>query len=395
MKIGLFTSIEGWGGSEIYLLTLMEGLRVAGHEPVLYGVEGTRLYEECRVCGIQRVAWKAVCEATEVAGRTKERADPGKSKILAHGIRSLIPVSVRLLLGNIKEVRRLVRLFRQNPCDLMHVSVNGYELAGLACRSIGIPCLAWHCIMPVQDRLWIRRWLIWWTNRHYDKIGGMSKTCVDAWLKWCRLDEARCCWAWNGIDVNRFRTETNSRRLDGKPFVILAIGRLHPMKGFNLLIRALSNLKDKEVVLRIAGEGAQDKELQSLAANLGEDERVEFLGHQDDVHSLYRHASCFVLPSVSHESFGIVLAEAMASGLPIITSDFGPLPEINIDGETGIVVAAGDSTALARAIRYLVDHPDKSKKFGRNGVKRAIECFSRERMVESMLRIYLELVKAK
>jgi len=90
-----------------------------------------------------------------------------------------------------------------------------------------------------------------------------------------------------------------------------------------------------------------------------------------------------------------VLAEAMASGLPIITSDFGPLPEINIDGETGIVVAAGDSAALAGAIRYLVDHPDQSMQFGRNGVKRAVECFSRERMVEAMLHIYRELVKAK
>jgi glycosyltransferase involved in cell wall biosynthesis len=115
---------------------------------------------------------------------------------------------------------------------------------------------------------------------------------------------------------------------------------------------------------------------------------VTFTGHQEDVAPLYRGASCLVLPSVSHESFGIVIAEAMASGLPVITSDFGPLPEINVDGETGIVAPMGDTGALANAIRRLMEHPDDAERFGRNGMKRALERFSRQRTLEAMLRIY-------
>jgi len=393
MKIGFFTSIEGWGGSEIQLLTLMEGLRNVGHNPVLYGIGGTRLCEECRARGIQQVAWKTVPRPFQINCGTESLADRGNSKSLRRRLRGLIPVSARLLFGNAKEVWRLVRLFRQNPCDVMHVSVNGYELAGLACWIVGIPSLAWHCIMPERDPLPIRRWLIRWTNRCYSKMGGVSKTCIDAWRQWCRFESSQCCWVWNGIDVSHFLAEEVSGRFERKPFIMLAVGRLHPMKGFNLLIRAFASLKDEDVVLRIAGEGNQEKELRGLVGDLGLGNRVEFLGHQEDVRCLYVEASCFVLPSVSHESFGLVLAEAMASGLPVITSDFGPLPEINIHGETGLVVPSGDPSALAMAIRQLMDDVALAKRMGMAGRKRALQCFTRDRMVGEMIVLYDGLVR--
>ena len=389
MRIGYYTSIEGWGGSESHLLSLMEMVRKQGHEPVLFGIEGTRLFSECRTRDITCVAWKRI----GIANVLEEAPSAVQAKGCA-GWRQwlrLIPVPVRVLLGFAKDLRRLACLIRKNPCDVIHVSINGYETAGLACRLIGTPCLGWHCIMPVYDPMPLRRWLIRWTNRWYDKIGGMSQTCSEAWRVWCGLDKSRCVWAWNGIDISRFSGDRNYERVEGDRFMVLAAGRLHPMKGFDVLIRAIAELKNDNIGVWIAGEGAKEGELRRLVAELGLGDRVELLGHQEDMRRLYDGVACFVLPSVSHESFGIVLAEAMASGLPVITSDFGPLPEINLDEETGLVVPVGDAKALALAIKMIMDDPMLARRFGQAGRRRAEQCYSADKMVNLMLVLYQEI----
>jgi glycosyltransferase involved in cell wall biosynthesis len=85
----------------------------------------------------------------------------------------------------------------------------------------------------------------------------------------------------------------------------------------------------------------------------------------------------------------------MACRLPLITSDFGPLPEINVDGETGLVVPAGDVHALAKAIGCLINNPNDCMRYGDVGRKRAEGCFSLTGMVERMLVIYESLVRRR
>jgi glycosyltransferase involved in cell wall biosynthesis len=99
-----------------------------------------------------------------------------------------------------------------------------------------------------------------------------------------------------------------------------------------------------------------------------------------------------ILPSVSHESFGLVLAEAMAAGLPLITSDYGPLPEVNVANETGLVVKAGASSELASAIHVLIEDPDLCSRFGLAGRCRARNCFAVEVMIDKMLGLYASVI---
>lgn len=390
MKIGFFTSIEGWGGSETYLLAMMKGVRASGHVPILFGVEGTRLWSETAAAGIERLAWK-MAAGGGLNAKSGEPSEKSRKSGMKPRLLGSMPAGLKLLFGNIAEIRRLQLLFQANRVDVMHVSLNGYEVAGVACRLIGVPSVGWHCIMPCKDTDLVRRWLNKWTCHSYTLMGGMSQACVEAWRQWSGYPRNRCRMVWNGIDLTRFSATKASGRMRGEPFIILAVGRLHPMKGFDVLIRAVGLLSDPDIRLVLAGEGPMEAELKALATVQPLPSCYEFMGHSETMESLYQRAHCLVLPSVSHESFGFVLAEAMACGLPLVTSDFGPLPEINVDGATGLVVARGDVSALARALAALREDPLLCRRMGALGMQRARQCFDERKMVGDMLAIYESL----
>jgi glycosyltransferase involved in cell wall biosynthesis len=143
-----------------------------------------------------------------------------------------------------------------------------------------------------------------------------------------------------------------------------------------------------DVCLRILGEGAQGAELTELISSLGLSERVRLLGHDDDVVRHLRESDVLVLPSVALESGPAVIPEAMAAGLPVVSSDFAPLAEMNQDGVTGFVVPAGDAGALASALRRLAADPQLRQSMGRAAHDRAKQCFRRRVMVTKTLALY-------
>jgi len=280
-------------------------------------------------------------------------------------------------------------VFLDDKVDVMHVSVHGYELASLSCRLCRIPSLAMHMTSPIRDPYWFRRWLTWFSIRSYTHVCSQSQSCTDAWIEATGVSRARCSFVWNGADISRFGGGGAVRpRQEVDRFRLVSVGRLHPMKGYDVVLRALGELQDERVSLTILGDGDERTALGDLADTLGLTERVVFEGHVEDPESYLREADCFVLASVALESCPAVLAEAMASGLPLITSDFGPLAEVNVAGRTGLVVPAGDSSALAGAIRQLADDSAKRDAMGAAGRERAVSLFSRERMFRETLSRY-------
>jgi GalNAc-alpha-(1->4)-GalNAc-alpha-(1->3)-diNAcBac-PP-undecaprenol alpha-1,4-N-acetyl-D-galactosaminyltransferase len=135
---------------------------------------------------------------------------------------------------------------------------------------------------------------------------------------------------------------------------ILGVGRLHPQKGFDRLIRAFSEVPRRDVHLAILGDGAEHERLATLARELGIDERVHLKGAVGDVVSWYRHAECFVLSS-RYEGWPNVIGEAMANGCPVVSYDcrYGPSEIIEHD-RSGLLVADGDIDGLAAAISRVV-----------------------------------------
>lgn len=170
---------------------------------------------------------------------------------------------------------------------------------------------------------------------------------------------------------------------------LLCVGRLIPIKGHLVLLRALAQarLRVPGITLGVAGRGPLEPALKAYARELGLDEAVNFLGFVSPVQRALEDAAIVVVPSIG-EGFGMVALEAMERGRPVVASAVGGLPEIVADGETGLVVPAGDAEALGEAIVELAGNLPRAATMGRAGRERALAEFPPERCAERIEALY-------
>jgi glycosyltransferase involved in cell wall biosynthesis len=164
--------------------------------------------------------------------------------------------------------------------------------------------------------------------------------------------------------------------------VLVAVARLTEQKGIDVAIRALAELPE-DVVLVVLGEGPERAALQRLARELGVDTRVFLLGRVPDVAAWLGRATVLVHPA-RWEGFGLGVLEAMLAGLPVVATNVSALPELVVDGETGVLVAPDDVYALARAVERALEHPE----LGEGGRARARTEFSVARMADHTAAVY-------
>lgn len=175
---------------------------------------------------------------------------------------------------------------------------------------------------------------------------------------------------------------------------VLFVGRLVYYKGLQHLIEATRRLQDIRLI--VVGKGPLEGNYRTQVECLGLNERVSFLGKIDDenLKVLYHACQCFVLPSVARsEAFGIVLAEAMACGRPVISTELSTGTSfVNLNGETGFVVPPGDVAALAEKIDLLVRNEELQRNLGRKAKLRIEGVFRKEATIEKTLRLYEEVL---
>jgi glycosyltransferase involved in cell wall biosynthesis len=195
-----------------------------------------------------------------------------------------------------------------------------------------------------------------WIWRRADRLVPVCDSLGQLALRTC--PDLRYSVVPNGVDLALFHPTQDSPRAPG-PVRCLAVARLIERKGLGDLIRALALLERGLFHLEIVGGGPDEGVLRDLANELGVGREVRFLGamSRSQVAQRYRHADLFTLPS-SAEAFGNVFAEALASGLPIVGSSVGGIPDLVEHGTNGLLVRPGDLKGLAGAIRYLADDPD-------------------------------------
>jgi glycosyltransferase involved in cell wall biosynthesis len=176
------------------------------------------------------------------------------------------------------------------------------------------------------------------------------------------------------IDLDRWKTALGSAHRERRPRAsILCVAHLYPRKNVATLLHAMARLETR-AALRIVGIGPELARLRDLSYKLGLTDRVTFLGHvpfAQLVHE-YRSADVFCLPS-RQEGFGIVLLEAMASGLPIVASCAAAIPEVVPDGECGVLVKPGDAEGFAAALDRLLNDPSARQRLGQAGRRRAVQ----------------------
>ena len=175
--------------------------------------------------------------------------------------------------------------------------------------------------------------------------------------------------------------------------IILSVGRLVGYKGYEHLIRAMVSVPGR---LLIAGSGPLRSQLIALAETLGLSERVVFLGNPspEALRDYYHAAHLFVLASSNRsEAFGIVQAEAMAAGKPVVNTCLASgVPFVSLNGETGITVPPSDPAALAAAVNLLLDNEELRHAYGEAARRRAKSMFSAEAMARDTLKLYQQVV---
>lgn len=182
-----------------------------------------------------------------------------------------------------------------------------------------------------------------------------------------------------------------STRCANDPPVALSVGRLHPAKGHDVLLRALSIL-GRKVTIAIAGDGPWRERLARMASELGVTSSVEFLGEVSDPAPLYREANLFVLPS-RWEGLPGALVEAMFWALPIVASAVGGVPEAVEHRGSGFLVSPEEPEILAAAIRRSLDDPENGLRMGTAAREKALRLFRIEQLAPRWEDLYQRILE--
>ncbi|HEX7121121.1 MAG TPA: glycosyltransferase family 4 protein [Gemmatimonadaceae bacterium] len=207
-----------------------------------------------------------------------------------------------------------------------------------------------------------------------------------------RMGEAEFEIIPNGIDVTRFSSAKPLAWGPGRR--LLFVGRLEPRKGFPVALRAFERVASGYPDLRlvVVGDGADRKAVTELPEWL--QARVDMLGRVPDerLPGCFASADVFVSPALGGESFGIVLAEAMAAGLPVVASDIPGYRDVARHGREALLVPPDDDAALAAAIRRLLDEPALCESLGRRGRRRARD-FSWDHVASALEQHYTRVAR--
>lgn len=358
------------GGIENHIKVLAEGLVRRGHQVTVLATN-TERGTQIEICNGVRVI---------KAGRLAQAAST--------------PLSLALL--------RQARALKADVINL-HMPYPPGDLAALAIKDAPL-VLTYHSDIVRQRRLLqLYRPLLESTLRRSARIIATSTPYIRS-SPFLRRYAAKCRVVPLSVDPARFNgvsdTEAGAirERYTQSPDepLILSVGVLRYYKGLHILLDAMTQL---ETTLVIVGAGPEEQRLRDLAQAFGVARRVHFAGRvaDADLPAYYRAADLFVLPShLRAEAFGIVQLEAMAAGLPVISTELGTgTSEVNQHGVTGFVVPPSEPLRLARAIRVLLANPELRRQLGRQAQRCVNECFTDKQMIDRTLAVYAEALVAR
>lgn len=288
---------------------------------------------------------------------------------------------------------RLVDFLRRRRVDILHthlfdpsvIGLGGGWLARTPARVVTRHYSDYHTRIARPVHVWLDRLC----TRLSHRVIAVSQHTADHLTGVEGAPPAKVRVIHNGIDFDRVRpssTEAPARvraELAGRGArIVLMAARLHPEKGYDTLLEALPALCRHlpDLTVWVAGGGPLEAGYRARASTLGLSERVRFLGFRHDLPDLISAADVLVLPSLA-EAFGLVAAEALYLGVPVVASRVGGIPEIVDDGVDGLLVPPGDANALSAALlRVLADESLCSRLRGAGREKVAAR-FSFETMV--------------
>ena len=297
---------------------------------------------------------------------------------------------------NIQNIARLCRYIKVNRIGLVHVNfyslTNPYMLGVYLSEAKIVFTERTSGTPPVRGpgRLLASRFVHFFLSRRISRYVAVSEY-VRARLKVSHhVGGDKTVTIYNAVNMSRFtsRDKVRARELAGLPVaarVVVTVAMLIPEKGIQHLVEAAAVLVHelgwKDLCVLVVGEGHYRPTLEKLAADLDVPSNVRFLGRRNDVDTLLAASDMVAAPSVWAEAFGLIIAEAMAAGRPVIASRIGGIPEIIEHGVTGLLVEPGDGRGLATGIRRILEEPGFGERLALNALKATRHRFDLERQV--------------
>jgi glycosyltransferase involved in cell wall biosynthesis len=369
-RVLLITGSLGRGGTELAVAALAQGLARRGRYTPIVAV---------------------LARAGELGTELRRR------RLVVHELGIAGPIRSP---GAVSRLLRLPRLVRSERAALVHTFLFDADVYGMLAARLGRP----------RAVVTTRRAIKWdkprhlrgyrWTNRWVDRIVANSERVRRFTVEHEGAPADKVVTIPNGVDrtpfeatrPGRFRT---AQGLAEDAFLVVAVGSLKRVKGQDVLLEAASGWlrRTPEARLVLAGDrsGRFAEELLARAAELGVGAQVLVPGTVDDVPALLADADLFVLPSRS-EGMSNALLEAMASGLPVLATDVGGSRECLDGGACGVLVPADAPGALGEALESLAADAARRRELGRRARERVAEHYDLERMLDSVERLYRELL---
>jgi glycosyltransferase involved in cell wall biosynthesis len=395
MRIALYnlTTTTRWGGVETFVGEIADQMAARGHEVVLFGGRGDPKYRPS-------VTPDTYTGRDFPVGAELGTPGPGSETLrlfryIDRDVWRRVPFlgrqyTLTKLLERLSLVPAALGPLLRGKFDIVHIQ-KPYDLPVGALARLGGAKLLFGC--HGKD--------FWPGDRFFVRFvdGAVSASRYNAQQVHQRYGIDPVV-VYNGVDLSLFGPEGTGdaevlarhglERSSPESPALLYAGRLVRWKGVEYLLKALPTLRPSNTRLWIAGEGPYEQTLQTMARDLGIEDRVHFLGRleQSDLAALYRSCALLVATSFVNETFGMALCEAMACGTAVVASDFGGFREVVEEGVTGLLFRPQDPGDLALRVNRLLADPALAREMGEAGRERVLGTFSWDAVADRLEEVY-------
>ena len=304
--------------------------------------------------------------------------------------------------------RKLGSLLRHQKFDVIHDNqCLGYGMLLMKQFKVPMVCTIHHPVTVDREvdirnaRGWMKVKLYRWYSflgmqkfvaRRMDRILAVAESSANDTSKSFKIPRENFRVVYNGIDTTLFHTNGSSPK---RPNSLIVVGGYSPIKGLTHLLKAMTLVKnDMDLKLTIIGGPPDGKYSSGLVSEYGLQDSVTFTGRisHEELVKQYGASQVAVVPSL-YEGFGFPAGEAMACGLPVISSSAGALPEVvGRDGEAGVLVPPADPEALAAALKRVMADEEMRRRMGAAARKRVETLFTWEQAGKRTVEVYEELI---
>lgn len=340
-----------------------------------------------------------VCDSEKYDIRAVNMRDHSTAYALwdSKGVRyHTLPTPNKLYVSSIYRLYRLLKAERPDVVEIYGLRAN--FVGRIAARLAGVPVIITGVLNTDDWRKWYHVWIDRSTARCVTAWIPNSKACAESLIRRERFPAEKIYTMYDGINVDNWSLSGEpSRRVStrralglGDCHILMAtVGNLRHQKGYPYLIEAVPGIIERfpDARFLFVGRGPMEDALKARCRELGIDNVVIFAGYRSDIKDLYEASDVALLPSL-YEGLPISLIEAMAMELPVISTKVSGIPELVVDGRTGLLIDPADSTQIVEAVNALLADDDRRKRMGAAGRQRVVDTFNLFRMRDELFAFY-------